>query len=68
MLNLGIFARSRRLIGLCRKLISAGLDARKSTTFRQASRRSVNVNLNRTGTLAEEMGLVRAGFMSKSQS
>ena len=49
----------------CRKLISTGLDARKSATFRQASRRSVNINLNRTGTLAEEMGMVRAGFMPK---
>lgn len=49
----------------CRNLISAGLDARKSATFRQASRRSVNITLSRTGTLAEEMGMVRAGVMSK---
>jgi hypothetical protein len=45
--------------------MSAGLDARKSATFRQSSRRSLSTNLNRTGTLAEEMGMVRVGIMSK---
>jgi hypothetical protein len=46
-------------------LISTRLDARKSATFRQASRRSVNINLNRTGIVAEEIGMVTTVFMSK---
>ncbi|KAF8807598.1 oxysterol binding protein [Phlegmacium glaucopus] len=40
---------------------SFGIDARKSATFRQASRRaSLNINLNRNGTLVEEMGTTLA--------
>ncbi|KDR85198.1 hypothetical protein GALMADRAFT_331731 [Galerina marginata CBS 339.88] len=40
-----------------RKFISVGLEAKKAATYRQASRKaSLNLNLNRSGTLLEEMG------------
>lgn len=50
----------------CRKFISTGIDARKSATFRQASRSaSVNIDLHRTGALAEEIGMVRPDIKPK---
>ncbi|KAF8912866.1 oxysterol binding protein [Gymnopilus junonius] len=40
-----------------RKFISVGMEARKTASLRVASRKaSLNLNLNRTGTLLEEMG------------
>lgn len=48
-----------------RKFIASGVEARKSASVRLASRQGT-FRLNRSGTVAEEMGLVSFNFTIKS--